>query len=101
MLYYDKIDKSEGINLAKSNSTKEWMIYYYWLFYHGFEFHDGVCNGCHDLTMLCLNISDITITTDKNVNYRCIFIILTNVKQLIYQNIFFLKIVGIYEKILH
>ena len=72
MLYYDKIDKSEGINLAKSNSSKEWMICYYWLFDHGFEFHDDVCNGCHDLTMLCLNISDITIITVKNVDYRCI-----------------------------
>ena len=33
---------------------------------------DSVCNGCHDLTSFCLNISDITIITVKNVDYRCI-----------------------------
>ena len=39
---------------------------------HGFEFQYSICNGCHDLSMLCLNISDIPITTVKNVDYRCI-----------------------------
>ena len=48
------------------------MICYYWFFNHGFEFQDYVCNGCHDLTMLCFNISNITIITAKNVDYRCI-----------------------------
>ena len=42
------------------------------IFMHGFEFQNYVCNGCHDLTILCLNISDITIITVKNVDYRCI-----------------------------
>ena len=42
------------------------------IFMHGFEFKNYVCNGCHDLTTLCLNISDITIITVKNVDYRCI-----------------------------
>ena len=49
MLYYDRIDISEGI-----------------------EFQDYVYNGCHDLTMLSVNISDIAIITIKNVDYRCI-----------------------------
>ena len=39
---------------------------------HGFEFQYSICNGCHDLSMLCLNISDIAITTLKNFDYRCI-----------------------------
>ena len=38
----------------------------------GFKFQDYVCNGCHDLTMLCLNISNITNITVKNVDYRYI-----------------------------
>ena len=33
---------------------------------------DNVCNVCHDLTMLSVSISDITIITFKNVDYRCI-----------------------------
>ena len=44
----------------------------YWFFNHGFKFDDSVCNGCHDLIILCLNISDIAIITVKNVDYRCI-----------------------------
>ena len=42
------------------------------IFMHGFEFQNYVCNGCHDLAILCLNISDITIITVKNVDYLCI-----------------------------
>ena len=39
---------------------------------HGFEFQDSVCNGCHDLRMLSVNIRDTVIITVKNVDYRCI-----------------------------
>ena len=42
------------------------------LFDHGFKFQDYVCNGCNDLSMFCLNISDIAIITVKNVDFRCI-----------------------------
>ena len=46
------------------------MICRYWFFNHGFEFQDSVCNDCHDLTMLSVNIRDIAIITIKNVDYR-------------------------------
>ena len=72
MLYYDRIDISEGIDLAKSNNSKECMICHYYFFNYGFNFQDYVCNGCHDLTMLSVSISDIVIITFKNVDYRCI-----------------------------
>ena len=48
------------------------MICYYWFFNHGFKFQDSVCNGCHHLTMLSINISDIAIISSKNVGYSCI-----------------------------
>ena len=48
------------------------MISRHWFFYHGFRFQDSVCNGCHDLKMLSVNISNIAITTIKNVDYLCI-----------------------------
>ena len=48
------------------------MIWYYLFFNHGLEFQDSVCNGCHDLTMLNVNISDIATITVKNVDYHCI-----------------------------
>ena len=48
------------------------MICRYWFFNYGLKFQDSVCNGCHNLTMLIVNISDIAIITIKNVDYRCI-----------------------------
>ena len=72
MLYYDRIDISEGIDLAKINNSKDCMICHYWFFNHGLEVQDSVCNGYHDLTMLSVNISDIVIITVKNVDYCCI-----------------------------
>ena len=32
-----------------------------------------VCNGCNDLTMLSLNISDIVVITAKRTDHHCIF----------------------------
>ena len=72
MLYYHRIDTNEGIDPTKSNRSKECMICHYWFFNHGFKFRDSVCNGCDDLTMLNVSISNITITTIKNVDYGCV-----------------------------
>ena len=58
------------------------MICHYCCFNHGFEFQDFLYNGCHGLTMLSVNISDIAIITEKNVDY-CV-ITLVNQKQVIY-----------------
>ena len=60
------------------------MIGHYWFFNQGFTFQDSVCNGCHDLTMLSVNRSDITIITIKNVTIVVFSITLENLKQLIY-----------------
>ena len=43
-------------------------------FNHRFRFQNSVCNGCHDLTMLCFNISDTAIIAVKGVDYRCIIL---------------------------
>ena len=71
-MYYDRFYVSEGTDSTKSNKSRECMICHYWFFNHGFKFQDYVCNGCHDLTMLSVNISDIAIITVKNADYRCI-----------------------------
>ena len=48
------------------------MICHYWFFNHGLKFQDYICNGCHDLTILCVNISDIAVITVKDTDYHCI-----------------------------
>ena len=72
MLYYDRIDISKGIDLAKSYDSKECIVCHYWIFNHGFKFEDSACNGCYDLTMVSVNISDTAIITFKSVDYSCI-----------------------------
>ena len=72
MLYYDRIDIRERIDPNKSNRSKDCVTYHYWFFNHGFKFQDPVCNGCHDLAILSVNITDIDIITIKNVDYHCI-----------------------------
>ena len=71
-MYYDRTEIREEIDPIESSKSKECMICHYWLFNHGFEFQDSVCNGCHGLTILCLTISDIAIITVRNVDSCCI-----------------------------
>ena len=60
MLFYVRTDISEGIDVTKSSDSKECTICHYWYFKHGFKFQKSFYNGCHDLLMLSLDISDIT-----------------------------------------
>ena len=98
MLYYEIIDKSEALDLATSNNSKKCMICHYFFFNHRFESQHFVCNGCHDLTTLNVNISGvITNATVKNVNYLCI---IHNIGKSAANNLldnFFMKIVNIYQ----
>ena len=40
------------------------------IFYN--KFQPNVCNRCHDLLMLPMNLSDIAILNIKGSDYRCI-----------------------------
>ena len=74
----------DNINLVNNNNSKECMICHYGFFNHGFKFQDSVCNGCHVLTMLSVNISNIAIITIENVDYYCIIHNISKLQQLIY-----------------
>ena len=82
MLYYGRIDISERINLTKSSSNIECMICHYCFFNHGFKFQDSICNGCHGLIILSVNINDIAIITVKML-IIVVFFITANLKQLV------------------
>ena len=72
MLYYDRIGLGEEIDLTKSKNSKELIVCHYCYFNHELKFQNTICNGCHDLTMFCLNFSDIAIMTVEGVDCRCI-----------------------------
>ena len=68
MLYFDRIDVSEGIDVNKTSASKEYDICDYWYFLNKcFKFQSYVCNRCHDLLMLCMNLSDNAILNIKGI----------------------------------
>ena len=83
MLYYHRIDISQGTDLTKSNNSKECMVCHYSYFFHGFKFQNSVCGGCHDLMVLCPSLREAAIITIKGVDYCCVIKSLANLKQLI------------------
>ena len=73
MLYYGRIDVSKGIDVNKTSASKESDICHYWYFLnYSFKFQPNVCNRCHDLLMMSVNLSDIAILNIKGSDYRCI-----------------------------
>ena len=70
MLYFNRIDVSEGI---ETSALKECNICHYWYFLNKcFKFQPNVCNICHDLLMVSINVSDIAILKIKGSNHHCV-----------------------------
>ena len=66
MLWYQKIDVSEGIDINKTSASKECELCHYWFFKDtGFKFEEHFCNICHDLLT-------IAILNAKGATFRCI-----------------------------
>ena len=73
MLQYKKIDASEGIDVNKTNGSKECELCDYWFFKDvGFKFEKHVCNGCHDLLTMVYSLENIAILSAKETTFRCI-----------------------------
>ena len=72
MLYYDGIDFSEGIDVNMTSESKECHICHYWCFlYIGFEFQSDVFDGCLDILMISMSLSNIAILNIKGADYCC------------------------------
>ena len=51
MLEYDRIDVPEGIDINKTDETRECIICHYWYFFKiNFRFQPKVYDDCHDMT---------------------------------------------------
>ena len=74
MLEYEKIDISEGIDLNKSDGSKECDICRYWYFLDkNFNYEPYLCNGCHDLMQKAMSFNDVAIVSIKGSDYRIHF----------------------------
>ena len=81
MLYFNRIDISKGTDVNKTSASKECDICYYWYFLNYiFKFQPNVCNGCHDLLMMSVNLSDIPILNIKVSDYCCIISLISKNK---------------------
>ena len=74
MLEYDRIDISEGIDVNKTNLSKECDICHYWYFKDiGFKYEKYFCNGCHDLMQKAMSFDNVAILYIKGSAYRIHF----------------------------
>ena len=81
MLYCDRIDVSEEINVNKKSASKEYDICHYWYFLnYNFKFQPNVCNRCYDLLMMSMTLSDIAILNIKGSGYCCIVTVISKNK---------------------
>ena len=73
MLYYDRIEVPEGIDINTTTESKKYNIRHYWYFLNKeFKFQPNVSNGCHDLLMMSMTLSDVAILNIKSADYSCI-----------------------------
>ena len=74
MLEYERIDISEGIDINKTNLSKECDICHYWYFKNiGFKYEPYLCNGGHGLMQKALSFSNTTIVYVNGNAYRIQF----------------------------
>ena len=74
MLEYDRIDISEGIDIDKTNKSKECNICHYWYFLDkSFNYDPYLCNGCHNLMQKVMSFKNVAIVSIKGNDYRIHF----------------------------
>ena len=83
MLWYQKIDVSEGVDINKTSAWKECELCHYWFFKNiVFKFEEHVCNKCHDLLAMPYSLKNIAILNAKWATFRCILMGITKNKGL-------------------
>ena len=63
------------IDVNQTSKSKECDVCQYWYLSFnnkGCKFQSNVCSRCHDLLMMYMNLSDITILNTRSANYPCI-----------------------------
>ena len=74
MLEYERTDVSEGIDVNRTNLSKESDICHDWYFKDiGFKCEPYLCNGCHDLMQKAMSFINIAIVYVKGNTYRINF----------------------------
>ena len=81
ILYYDRIDLSEGIDVKTSVAKSCNVCHYLYFLNYSFKFQPDVCNRCHDLWMISINLSDIAILNIRGSDYYyCIISLISKIE---------------------
>ena len=74
MLEYDRIDISEGIDVDKTNKSKECKLCHYQYFLNeNFSFGPYTCDGCYNILNKTTNLKNVGIVHIKKSTYRIYF----------------------------
>ena len=81
MLEYDRIDISEGIDVDKTNESKECMLCHYWYFLNkNFTYGPYLCDGCYNIMQKSTDFKNIAIVHVKKSAYRIYFLYMSKRK---------------------
>ena len=74
MLKYDKIDIKEGIDINKTNKSKECMFCHYWYYLNKhFSYGPFTCDDCYNIVQKSIDFKDIAIIYVKKTACRVYF----------------------------
>ena len=74
MLKYDKIDVTEGIDVGKTNKSRECMFCHYWYYLNKhFSYGPFTCDGCYNIVQKSTDFKNIAIAHVKKSTYRIYF----------------------------
>ena len=74
LLKYDKIDITVGINLDKTNKSKECMFSHYWYFLNkNFSYGPFTSDGCNNIVQRSTNVKNIAVVRVKKKRIQNLF----------------------------
>ena len=81
MLEYDRIDFSEGIDINKTNKSKECILCHYWyLLNKNFIYGPYLRDGCYNIMQKFIDFKNIAIVYVKKSAYRIYFLYMSKRK---------------------
>ena len=81
MLDHDRIDISEGIDVDKTNKSKECMLCHYWYFLDkNFSYGSYLCNGCYNMKQKSVDLKILLLFILKKNACRLYFLCMSKHK---------------------
>ena len=74
MLKFDRSDITEGIDVDKTNKSRECMFCHYWYYLNkNFSYGSSTCDGCYNIVQTSTDFKNIAIVYVKKTAYRIYF----------------------------